>query len=793
MSAEPTPITLGRMTPEHLAHLRTSGLSDETIALAGLYSLRSPGAVAEALGYKAWRHGGGAIAFPIVRPGRADPELVRVRPDQPRIRKSKPVKYDQRRGTGVVVFYPPRTRAGRLADNSVCVWTEGEKKALALDQLGYCAIGLTGVHGAHDTDERKRSGRWTLHPWLREDLRVEGREHVIAYDSDAATKRQVMEAARRLAAMLLAAGARAVRFARIADGPNGEKRGIDDLLVGEDEAAVRAVLEAAEPITATDTRPEIVITTREDHVVAAAVRALGGDEEVYQRGGQLVRVLSAATAGESTLDPGAPVIAPLPLAVLRTRLAAAAGWLSLDGEPKAVHPPRWAVEAVHALGEWTGIRPLSGVIEAPTLRLDGSVLERPGYDAASGLLYAPQSGVTWPALDRKPTRDRASAALERLEEVVCDFRFAAPHHRSGWLALVLTLVARHAIDGPVPMTLVDAPVAGAGKGLLADVACRISTGRSMPLDGYPRTDEEVDKRVLAWALGARPVVGLDNVSGKLGGDSLCRALTARVVSGRVLGSTAERSAALRTTFVATGNNVELGADMHRRVVHVRLAPIEEDPSVRSGFRHADLVGYVMERRAVLYTAALTVLRAFVAAGRPDQRLEPWGSYEAWSQLVRGALVWAGREDPATGRAELRATADEDRHFHRALVLGWRRLVQIDGGPITAGRAIELVFGERDGVPAEASDLADLFRALAKNRRGEVDARRLGYALRAVRGRVFVDDASAPVMLDSSAKVHGQTRWTVQDPLGPGSDGSGGSDGPCHAHTREKGHACKMAR
>ena len=46
-------------------------------------------------------------------------------------------------------------------------------------------------------------------------------------------------------------------------------------------------------------------------------------------------------------------------------------------------------------------------------------------------------------------------------------------------------------------------------------------------------------------------------------------------------------------------------------------------------------------------AGLTVLRAFVVAGRPGlDKLTPFGRFEDWSNLVRGALVWLGEPDPA---------------------------------------------------------------------------------------------------------------------------------------------------
>ncbi len=42
---------------------------------------------------------------------------------------------------------------------------------------------------------------------------------------------------------------------------------------------------------------------------------------------------------------------------------------------------------------------------------------------------------------------------------------------------------------------------------------------------------------------------------------------------------------------------------------------------------------------------LTILGAYVQAGRPSMNLRHWGSFEGWSDLVRGAVVFAGLPDP----------------------------------------------------------------------------------------------------------------------------------------------------
>jgi hypothetical protein len=75
-----------------------------------------------------------------------------------------------------------------------------------------------------------------------------------------------------------------------------------------------------------------------------------------------------------------------------------------------------------------------------------------------------------------------------------------------------------------------------------------------------------------------------------------------------------------------------------------------------------------ERRVEFVTAGLTVLRAYVAAGRPI-RLTPFGSFEEWD-LIRGALVWVEREDPERTRAEVLA-ADPRKSDLIELLVAWR--------------------------------------------------------------------------------------------------------------------------
>jgi hypothetical protein len=144
---------------------------------------------------------------------------------------------------------------------------------------------------------------------------------------------------------------------------------------------------------------------------------------------------------------------------------------------------------------------------------------------------------------------------------------------------------------------------------------------------------------------------------------------------------------LLATWYATGNNIIVVADTARRIDHIRLESSEETPEERSGFQHPDLLAWVRENRPRLAAAAVTILAGYCAAGRPDMRLTPWGSFEGWSALVRQAVVWAGMPDPASTRRELATQADRDAAGLRTLLDGLQEM-DPDGRGVTVATMVK---------------------------------------------------------------------------------------------------------
>ncbi len=535
--------------------------------------------------------------------------------------------------------------------------------------------------------------------------------------------------------------ASSVRIARLPGGIRAS-RGDDvrDVLQRTDgESVVRDAIGAAVPwqpeVAADDGGLATVFLDHQEDKVAADVlrhihKGTSDRERIYQRGGVLVHITESENL---TCDIHAPDtmlrIRQLPSALVRERISATVRLVErprdAEAEPKRQRPARWLVEAIYQRGEYPrNIPQLAGVVRCPTLRPDGSVLQKAGYDRKTGLLYVPDGD--YPEVPTKPSKDDAARAAAELLDVVCDFPFTDDSHNSAWLALLLTMVGRAAIAGPCPLFAFDANTRGSGKSLATDAAAIIALGDILPRKNAPPDDKEMCKTITSIALEALPVVMLDNAAGMIGCASLDAALTGTTWHDRILGTnTTTGTLPLNTIWCTTGNNLAFRADTARRVVYCRLESPEENPEDRTGFKHPNLIGWLRGERHRLAVAAVTVLRAFVAAGRPKQGLQPWGSYEAWSDLIRGAVVHAGLPDPVTTRQVVR-DADRSAETLRLLIVGLEEI----GEPATAadiGRILSRDVGDHDPYPSLRAAISELCSKL--------DARSIGNRLRSFKGRV----------------------------------------------------------
>ncbi len=431
-------------------------------------------------------------------------------------------------------------------------------------------------------------------------------------------------------------------------------------------------------------------------------------------------------------------------------------------EWRPAHPPQWLSRALVGRHGWPTVRRLEGLVEGPVLRGDGTVLQTLGYDPASGLYLAP--AMTFEPVPERPTEKQKEEALLRLMAAVRDFPFASPAHFSAWLAALLTPLARFAFTGPAPVNLIDANVRGAGKSLLADVCHLIVTGRPAARMPYTRDEAELRKQITAIALKARQLVVIDNVSGAFGSPTLDMAFTTTSWADRLLGQSVDLELPLVVTWYVTGNNIELRGDMPRRCLHIRLETPLEKPEHRRGFHHPRLLEWLATERRVLLPAALTLLAAYRAEERPPPDLRPWGSFEGWSDLIRGTITWLGLEDPADTCEALESTADAAASTRQRLLQGLDELLAARGEPATVHQILELLntatgdgFSGGNGARPFATLRTALVEAFPRLKAGELPTPvQLGRKLRSLRGRVIGGLCAVP-----GEKTRQGMLWTVE--------------------------------
>lgn len=406
-------------------------------------------------------------------------------------------------------------------------------------------------------------------------------------------------------------------------------------------------------------KPLLDVANPLDQLVDLAEQYIAQEPTLFQKAGELVCVVEDHQKRLS--------LKPTKSSIIRYLLSRVVHWVS---EGERIHPPTSIAKCLADKSAWQNVRPLRALTPFPPMSSNGSINTTQGYHSDTHVFF---SGEVECHVPERPTQQDAKRAVSALLDIVCDFPFAEEGHKSAWLAGLLSPLSRFAHDGNIPMVVVQANGPRVGKTSLVNIISYILTGDGCPVVTHTKNEDETRKRILSYLRIGRSMVLVDNVVGEYGGASINAMATSRTWEDRVLGHSKVLQVQNDTTWFITGNNILLAPDTAERCLNIRLRSLDEKPHLRTGFKHADLWNVVRERRAELLGAALTILRSYILVGMPDQKLAKWGSFEPWSKLVRGALVWCGLVDPATTRQELEMESDVGRYAANGLLEGWAQL------------------------------------------------------------------------------------------------------------------------
>ena len=305
-------------------------------------------------------------------------------------------------------------------------------------------------------------------------------------------------------------------------------------------------------------------------------------------------------------------------------------------------PPPAICSSVISLGNQRRLKPLMGVITAPTLRADGSVLNAPGYDLETKLIYDPIEHI--PDIPMFPSRAKALQAINELFEPFDKFPFCGPVDRAVHLAALLTAAVRPSLT-IAPGFAYDAPAQGSGKTLLARCVGVLLSGTEPSV--WPHTagrdDEEIRKRIFTVLRSGARVLIWDNVVGAFDSPSMASCMTSPMLTDRVLGQSISSTVPNRMMLILTGNNLTLQGEMPRRVLVCRIDPAVEKPFSRHF--ELDPFGYCRANRQKMIAAALTLIRAYLTHGVETKLNGRLASFEEWDECVRHSVSYANELIP----------------------------------------------------------------------------------------------------------------------------------------------------
>ena len=384
---------------------------------------------------------------------------------------------------------------------------------------------------------------------------------------------------------------------------------------------------------------------------------------LFHRAGKLVRL----AIGES-----GPEIDEMDEDAVFGLLARTADWHK-SGEESITEtsPPRDAARDMLAYPD-LHLPMLEGVISTPVFGHKGELIMNEGYHQNDRVWLTPDATLELQPVPDEPSPEEISAARGLLfDDLLVDFPFVDTSDRAHAVAAMILPFIRRMIEGPTPMHLIEAPTMGSGKGLLANLISIVATGVVCDARTLPESEDEVRKMVTAELMKGRPIILLDNASDRrqLYSSALASVLTSVRWTDRKLGQSAMASVPNNALWMMTANNPNMHLELTRRCIRLRIDPRVDRPWKRTSFRHPEITTWATENRSALVGSILTMIRAWMAAGRPLDRAR-LGSFERWSATMGGILGVAGISGLLANLDQLYEAADQEGQAWREFTASW---------------------------------------------------------------------------------------------------------------------------
>jgi hypothetical protein len=283
---------------------------------------------------------------------------------------------------------------------------------------------------------------------------------------------------------------------------------------------------------------------------------------------------------------------------------------------------------------------LERIVTAPYFTDRYQLHQQPGYHAQAKTYYhLTDARLQDLNVPKKPSPDQVTAAKNLiLQDILVDFPFSGPAELANAVSTMLEPFIRSWFD-VTPFRLIESARAGTGKGLLGDALLYPFLGEMATRSPEPKNSEGWQKLITTLLLTSPAVIFFDNIKRPVNDGSLESILTNPIWGDRMLGGNQHVRMLNQATWLFAGNNVQIGEEIARRTVRIRMVAKTVNPSQRKAFVHNPLRDWLIAHRKEVVTAILTLIQNWIAHDKPLYEDAPMlGSYEKWSSTLHGILT-----------------------------------------------------------------------------------------------------------------------------------------------------------
>jgi hypothetical protein len=349
---------------------------------------------------------------------------------------------------------------------------------------------------------------------------------------------------------------------------------------------------------------------------------LASTKRYLLRGGAVVTI-SVDEAGRPILE----VVKPAALASVFETVAKLMEFVERQGRHEyreAVCSEQQAKLIQHCDAFKRALPPLRLLSSCPVLiERGGELVQISGYDRESGIM----------ALAQPAAEVGLEDAVEMLNGVLSDFRFASPADLARGLAAMITpaLVMGGLLGGRAPVDLGEADTSQSGKGYRNKITAAIYNDTVRAVTQKKGGVGSLEETFATALIRGRNFISLDNVRGQIDSPAIESFLTEDSFEARAPHQAAVEIDPRRVILQLTSNRAEITIDLANRSCCVRILRQPEGYRFRE-YPEGDVLDHIRANQTRYLGAIFAVIRAWHRAGKPKTS-ETRHDFRPWAQTL----------------------------------------------------------------------------------------------------------------------------------------------------------------